>query len=523
MYTFKKITATNGFDTSNLNNARQNNYAWAVAELGNYIYYGTGRNILYNVVKSLNPLIQAPDLIKPMVVDNAAEIWRHKKNDEVGGWERVFKSPLNPISIGFRAMINFSPNGGSPCLIAAGYGGKINMYKSTNGVDWFLINNGVNLQGTSSRAMVVINDVLYVATLNELVTSGGAYLYSSKDPEFYPWENIIDTSNPRYDVAKNPTGQISNMVVFNKRLYLGISTKDGCQVWRSNGEVPKINEWTLIVDKGFGDGLNENILSMGVFCDGLYVSATKPLPLAWALPMGFDLIRIDKRDNWRLIVGGIPFEPVQPTKGKRGRSASGYWSGFSNPFNVYAWQIQEYNGKLLISTFDDSSNMEVILTTLLANREALNKLIGEKETTIIIEVYKGIIRLLNLIKYPYGFDFYESRDGIHFRPIFKNGICNRANYGGRTLFVDSCDRLYLGTANPFQGCEVYSVKENLDSCRKGEVPYYSQEFINEESEDSYKWIFKEIQEEINKHYNVLDEKLPLVMKYLSDHGYHISL
>ncbi|MGI6631047.1 MAG: hypothetical protein ACOX4H_11180 [Bacillota bacterium] len=39
--------------------------------------------------------------------------------------------------------------------------------------------------------------------------------------------------------------------------------------------------------------------------------------------------------------------------------------------NVYAWQIQEYKGRLFVSTFDDSSNMEVILTTLLANRAVI--------------------------------------------------------------------------------------------------------------------------------------------------------
>lgn len=522
MYTFKNITPTNGFDSENLQNGRQNNYAWSVAELGDYIYYGTGRNIAFNAIKILDPSIVVPDILKPSKFDPTAEIWRHRR-DEAGVWERVFKSPLNPVSIGFRYMINFRPNGGSPCLMAAGYGREINMYKSTNGVDWFLIDNGVDLPGTSSRAMVVIKDVLYVSAIDELVSDGAAYLYRSRDPEFFPWENVLDKSNPDYDPEKNPTGSISNMAVFNNRLYLGVSSSEGCQVWRSNGPEPQLNEWTLIVDKGFGDAANDNVLSMGVFKDGLYVSGTKKLPLAWALPMGFDLIRIDEEDNWELIVGGIPFDPAKPSKGKRGRSASGYWSGFTNPFNVYAWQIQEFNDRLLIATFDDSSNMEVILDGLLANREALNNLIGEEVTSIIIFIYQAIIRILNFIRYPYGFDFYESKDGIHFRPVFKNGICNPGNYGGRTLFVDSCNHLYLGTANPFQGCEVYMVKESYLAGMKDEIPYLCEELTKEEREAHYKDIFEEIHDEINDHYNMLYEKLPLVLKFLSDHGYHISI
>ena len=41
MYSFKNTTQTNGFDSNDLNNARQNNYAWSIAQLDQYIYVGT--------------------------------------------------------------------------------------------------------------------------------------------------------------------------------------------------------------------------------------------------------------------------------------------------------------------------------------------------------------------------------------------------------------------------------------------------------------------------------------------------
>ena len=89
---------------------------------------------------------------------------------------------------------------------------------------------------------------------------------------------------------------------------------------------------------------------------------------------------------------GNPFCPVS-------KSASGLGSGFNNPFNVYAWQIQEHKGRLVVSTFDDSSNMQLILDTLLTNRMALEERIGRAVTKILIGIYRSIVELLDVIRY----------------------------------------------------------------------------------------------------------------------------
>lgn len=416
---------------------------WSMSELGDYIYVGTGRNILVNIIGAITPQAQLPALIKPDPIVNQAEIWRYKKDGSLP-WERVYTAP--PGTMGFRFMINHRPFGGSPCLYAATVGQKVQVLKSTNGVNWYALPDTV-LQGTSSRTMISHRGKLYLSTVQELVQNA-ALLYSSPDPEFYPWENLIDPSAPGFDPAKNPTGPIWNMAVLNNRIYVGVSSPDGVQVWRTNGPEPKMNDWKLIVDKGFGNPDNVYVLAMGVFKDHVYVSGTKDLPLSWAIPRGCDLIRINKNDEWELIVGGNPFLP-----GPKG--ASGLASGFNNPFNVYAWQIQEYKGKLLVSTFDDSSNMEVILTTLLANKAALEQRIGATATNVLIGIYKGVVEILRVIEYPVGFDLYESKDGVHFNSVFLNGLGNRNNYGGRILYVDKCKKLYIGTANPFNGCEVW--------------------------------------------------------------------
>lgn len=504
MLNFHELTTTNGFDSSNLNNARQNNYAWSMSELGEYIYVGTGRNILFNIIKSIEPRTQIPALIKPDPVDNLAEIWRYKKDGSLP-WERVYKAPVGSGITGFRFMIQHRPLGGSPSIYAAAFGPKVQILKTTNGVNWFILPDNV-LQGTSSRAMVVKDGKLYVATINEANPSPNPLLYRSSDPEFYPWEPVIDTTAPGFDPTKNPKGSISNMEVFNDRLYVATSNSDGAQVWRSNGPEPKTNDWTLIVDKGFGDPANKYTLSIGVFKDYLYVSGTKQLPLAWFIPMGCDIIRIDKYDKWELVVGGNPLLSLIPSTGQERRSLSGLGSGFNNPFNVYAWQIQEFQGKLLISTFDDSSNMEVILDTLLANRAALEQLIGVEITKLLITIYRTVVEILRAIRYPIGFDLYISEDGINFSSVFMNGLYNPNNYGGRILFVDSRNKLYLGTANPFQGCEVwkacYIEDRNLRPCDKNHY--------------STLWKAKDI---IKENFDVISKNMSAILKFIPKEYY----
>ena len=88
MYSFKNTTQTNGFDSNDLNNARQNNYAWSIAQLDQYIYVGTGRNVAYNILNSISPEIITPISITPTVVNNSPEIWRYKRNDSLS-WERL--------------------------------------------------------------------------------------------------------------------------------------------------------------------------------------------------------------------------------------------------------------------------------------------------------------------------------------------------------------------------------------------------------------------------------------------------
>ena len=508
MTQFTNLTPVNGFDACDLINARQNNYAWSISDLDDFIYVGTGRNILYTIIKAIqsqtaipvliNPVECPVDSLPPNAVDNRAEIWRYRK-DGCLPWQRVYKAYTNEMS-GFRYMIRHCPLNGSPTLYAAAFGSRVQIVKSTNGVVWCVLQDQV-LEGTSSRAMITHKGKLYVSTIDEANMSALPLLYSSEDPEFFPWEKVIVPEAPGFNPERNPTGAITNMAVFNNRIYVATSTQNGVQVWRTNGSEPEMNDWTKVVDNGFGNPLNRYSLAMGVFKNHLYVSGTKPLPLAWLVPMGCDVVRIDKHDNWDLVVGGHPLISIPGYDHPGCDSITMIGSGFNNPFNVYAWQIQEYKGRLYISTFDDSSNMEVVLTVLLKNRKALYGIISQPITDLLIFIYSTVLDVLKAIRYPVGFDLYVSDDGINFRSLFLDGLDNPHNYGGRILYVDSCKDLYLGTANPFQGCEVW--KANDTDCRKSRPCY-----------DNYASLW-EARNLLNKHFNTITENMPAIMQFIS--------
>lgn len=57
-----------------------------------------------------------------------------------------------------------------------------------------------------------------------------------------------------------------------------------------------------------------------------------------------------------------------------------------------------------------------------------------------------------------GFDLYVSEDGENFEPVVLDGFGDKFNYGGRTI-VSTSHGLYIGTANPYYGTQVWRLTE----------------------------------------------------------------
>ena len=106
MSNFKNLTPTNGFNFKDLISARQNNYAWSISELGDYIYVGTARNMMLVTSELFIKNLEFPLSLNPTTRSDNAEIWRLRKHKNCV-WEKVFTVPDNSNIYGFRYMINY--------------------------------------------------------------------------------------------------------------------------------------------------------------------------------------------------------------------------------------------------------------------------------------------------------------------------------------------------------------------------------------------------------------------------------
>ncbi len=470
MYEMKleKITPTNGFDEENKDNAKQNNYAWSIAEMGNYIYVGTGRNIPYIGAMAMD--LPAPKEISPTELRMIAEIWRYPKCGVHRKWERVFETSASDRNLGFRSMITYRDETCTTAIYTSCFGldQTSHMYMSVDGITWDEIPGGIP-EGYNSRSLCIHNNRLYTGASTSSGTDSSSYLYS--------------TQNPRKGWFHVPTegiqGEIVAMVSFNGYLYVGASTIGGFTIWKS--KKPELGEWTCVVDKGAGDALNEVPISMEAFKGHVYVGTGIWLGVqsvdpdkVYVPPKGFDIIRIHKNDDWELVVGGEPIQKTTPTTGVRNKSK--YESGFGNMLNSYCWQLRSYKGKLYVTSWDAgilyrSILLEVIRSTLnleededISNMEFGTLLSYFNDNELFNEydlshLFKNAIELMRKYPMEYGFDLLVSKDGKNFSKLSVNGLNNPKNYGLRTLFVSSNDKMYMGTANPYEGCEVWEFSE----------------------------------------------------------------
>ncbi|MDF2822162.1 MAG: hypothetical protein K0R15_2610 [Clostridiales bacterium] len=477
MSAFYNITKVNGFDYTNLDNARQNNYAWSMSELNGYLYVGTGRNIVYQPVKAIFDRlgIETPPILTPDNPNNDAEIWRYPIRERCHAhWELVYKAPSQYQIMGFREMITYKDSTGQTSIYAAGFTitGSSYMLASSDGRTWTFVPPGVPA-GQSTRAMHIHRGLLYMGATNTTNQTQATNLFVTNNPRVGWTQVVIGTSE------NDPRGEIQSIATFNNQLYIGTAPDGGFEIWRTRRGTPNTGDWKLVVDKGAGDELNELPLSMAVFRNNLYVGTG-----IWASvmsvdsskvivpPKGFDIIKINDCDKWKVVVGQKAIWPTNPTTGVR--NIGRYPSGFGNMFNSYCWQLTTYEDQLYVGTWDSSILWATILRSLFTIGEDgadltpvtnLEGLMAGLDTGTLR--YPSILRFnikdwllafatsLERLPEEFGFDLFRTIDGRRFEPQTLDGFDNRYNYGARNLFAASDGHLYLGTANPFEGCEVW--------------------------------------------------------------------
>ncbi len=455
-----KITKYNGFDKCNSDNARQNNYAWSMVEFNGYIYVGTGRNIVYNGLLYFG--LTPTSSVTPEIVGDNAEIWRYPICGCNRNWERVYRADDSLSLMGLRSMSLFTNSRGETGIYCGVYPRNNQfsfMLKSTDGINWEILELGLD-KDYNTRTTLSYRGRLYTGILSRGAITTTTLLFSNDDPDNKAWTQV-DTD----DID----GEIYSMIEFNGYMYIGVASVGGFSVWKSRN--PEKGKWVCVVDRGAGDALNELPMSMEVFNDYLYVGSaiyggiySTDLENRFVLPKGFDLIRISKEDRWEVIIGGEPIVPTRPRTGRRNKAR--YSSGRGNLFNGYCWNLRNYNGRLYLSTWDSAILYYNFYRDMIVeyNKEDWDKtfeFIKKAYSEIDLDKYRYELWIEHLLKslknYPqsFGSDLMYSDDGERFSFLNRDGLGNVNNYGIRNMLSASDGKLYMGTANPYDGCEVW--------------------------------------------------------------------
>jgi len=443
--------------------------------------------------------------------DMCAEIWRYR--DET--WERVYRS--EPVFIpgyyglpglppeggwaakepGFRNMITFTDKWGeTACYAASGVSiipGRL-LLKSTDGINWEPVVTPFEM-GSDSRSMAVHNGRLYVGPN---IYEENASVWTTDDPsttgDGSNWQKVADFTfeGPGTNAA------VVSMESLHGYLYVGTQNDEtGFEVWRSNAKSPahpSMGNWTQIIEYGAGDMANTRALSMEVFKNKLYVGSSM-FPLSGEEPYilppkGFEVFRINADDSWEMLVGDFYAWNPPPGDGSLRIPLSGWPGGFANIFNLYCWSLQSHGNVLYLGSFDIGSffqflpveeliempEFEDFVEAVEDNKEdilfGLEEAIAELEEAglddTFIEPLRQLAELLDeetidwlavwelITDWYVGADLWKTQDGIVWQPITLSGFENPGNYGFRTMETGS---LFVGTANPFEGCEVWQTPE----------------------------------------------------------------
>jgi len=292
-------------------------------------------------------------------------------------------------------------------------------------------------------------------------------------------------------------GGLWDFVPFNGQLYASMADPvNGFSLFKTSGTISSgdLWEWTpLVASKDIypaaiypqGMGSNQNAaLTMTVFNNrvygGTFSNWKDMLALVINLASGstdsltddmntildnwtpVQVYRFDTADSWELVVGdtsGQASSPYFPTR--LSTWGAGFWDNYvaypddNYSTNRYVWRMAVHDGMLYMGTMD----MRVIIELLAENTS----------NSVLRTALQLLVNRFNTMNpnNPAGFDLYATSDGTTIEAVTRDGGFgeitsgdgDRYNYGARTLVSGSDGNLYLGTANPFKGCQVWRVSE----------------------------------------------------------------
>jgi hypothetical protein len=515
---------------------RENSYAWAMAEYGDYLYVGTNRNYMRQMFETMfgeGPLPMGLDTVFPPKDDYAGKIYR-KPLDGSGDWELFYDSPRitvimvpNPASpdvyevlpnkildFGYRTMeihdgalyvvtYSFFESPYSRVLKLPDPGGT--------SADLQEVLRVANQGGSGLRSIGVYDGALFIGTEDLNVWRNPAP--SAQTPlATPPMMTIVEVMGRQIPVTFSDVGGktgwtlagrktsfpgvatgaetegwggLWDFVNYNGWLYASMADPvNGFSLYKSDGTIesgdlwvwtpivasPDVNEGE-IYPPGLGNSQN-TALTMTVF-DGYVYAGTfsnwKDL-IAYAMDPSEEAMntvmdhwtppqvyRFDAGDAWEMIVGDNSGQAASPYF--EAPSLSGWRAGFFDneavsqdnySTNRYIWRMAVHDGMLFMGTMDMMTILEVLSESESADVEM-----------------QQMVQMLQTVNFnnPSGFDLYVTEDGVNIQPVTRDGgfgeifggTGDRYNYGARTLVSASTGNLFLGTSNPFYGCQVWKI------------------------------------------------------------------
>lgn len=484
-------------DGITLGGDRENSYAWCMDVLpqpdGDYLYVGSNRNLIYSMLRAYlvmvagYPLEQANAIIGQIfkgdigiATNSQGRVFRYKV-DGSAGWEEVYRA-----SNAYRGAVTYTDSEGKTALYmvtSAAVPGKVLKFASDfdpaqDVPDVVMRLNQVDMLGEGPlRAIAKHGDSLIVGSFTNsiYITDLPVKQPDGDDTSLTGWTQI---ASPQNFGSNNILWQVLS---FNGSIYAflagGPVGKGAFSVYKGTENKGEWNWQPIVGDVaagakypfGMGD-LYNSATSTTVYKGHVYVGSMTEVHLSFLTgqfdPSGIkggQLYRFDENDNWELVIGDLDRNPL--FEERLGNYGAGFFNqsirqrlllqgtpleGRNFSFNQYIWWMEEHKGKLYLTTFDFRVFLKYVspelLTAIGLNQNEIDNLIGLLE------------RLETVLENDAGFDIYVSSDGINWDPVTTDGFADPYNYGGRVL-KSTDEGLFVGTANPFWGCQVWLLNE----------------------------------------------------------------
>jgi outer membrane protein assembly factor BamB len=324
-----------------------NKYAWSMAYFEGHLYVGT---------LNVSPLSISPVSVFPSIA-SGAEIWR-LEDETTREWTKVLDlgdaSSDDQENIGFREMREYNGKlyAGSFSLLA-----RCAIWESEDGLTWTKLKT---FDGNSIRGSAVYDGKLFIGT------SGVPEVWSFDGNDFTKiYSNDGTSTNQTFAGFADIIPTFAGFTVFEDNLYFTEWSTHGQRLLRYDGK--RVKQMLESYDGHF-------MMTLKVFNGCLYIgSAGLPTAQSFYLKRSANP---DDPDSWETIVGegGI------------------YPAGFGYRDNLYAWNMEEYKGRLYLGTlkffgpaqlwvsddgvnwekiFEADSNMQYGIRELKATDEAL--------------------------------------------------------------------------------------------------------------------------------------------------------